>query len=101
MSFIQSVKQLFASKPKERTDPWACLEISDIDKGMIKVSFDFNPAFVDKIRSMGFHAETAEDCVQLFFATAVLRPTELQGGDPAVQSDAHPELSSPQNVLRT
>ncbi len=99
MSWLQSIKSLF-SKPKERKDPWACLEISDIDKGMIKVSFDFNEAFVDKIRSMGFHAETAEDCVQLFFATAVLRPTEL-AGDPTVQSEAHPSLSSPQNVLRT
>ncbi len=68
--------------------------------GRIKMSFDFNPAFVEKIKSLGFQAETDEDTVQLFFTAAALRPA-TDFGDPVVQSDAHPQLSSPQNAVIT
>lgn len=76
------------------------LEIENFEAdGRIKMAFDFNPAFVEKVKALGFQAETDEDTVQLFFLASALRPMSLVG-DESVQSDSHPQLSEPQNVLR-
>ncbi len=76
------------------------LEVESFEAdGRIKMSFDYNDAFVAKIKAMGFEAETDEDCVQLFFVASALRPAELTNGDDTVQSTAHPNLSSQQNML--
>lgn len=75
------------------------LEVESFETdGRIKMSFDYNDAFVAKIKSMGFEAETDEDCVQLFFVASALRPASMAGDDP-VQSAEHPNLSAQQNVL--
>ncbi len=67
--------------------------------GRVQLGFDYNPAFVEKVKALGFQAETDEDTVQLFFLASALRPMSLVGGDEAVQSAEHPALSSQQNVL--
>lgn len=69
------------------------------ENGRVKVAFTWNKAFVEKIKSMGFEAETDEDCVQLFFFASAMRPMQLSEGDDPVQSAAHPQLSAQQNVL--
>jgi hypothetical protein len=71
------------------------------DAGRIKVEFNWNDAFIKKVQSLGFQAETDEDVVQLFFYTAMMRPTELTEGEGAVASDSHPQLSSQHNTLIT
>lgn len=92
------IRRLF-SRSMRTGEPWAMLEVESFEAdGRIKMSFDYNEAFVAKIKSLGFEAETDEDCVQLFFVASALRPAELAGDTP-VQSSEHPNLSSQQNVL--
>lgn len=94
------VRDWFSRVMRKQAEPWATLEIESFEEdGRIKLAFDFNEPFIEKIKGMGFQAETDEDSVQLFFLTAALRPMTLAGGDEAVQSAEHPSLSSPQNLL--
>jgi hypothetical protein len=94
------IRRLFSSSQRKLKQPWAVLEIEAFEEdGRIKLAFDYNPAFIEKIHALGFHAETDEDSVQLFFLTSALRPMALSEGDEAVQSMEVPSLSSPQNVL--
>jgi hypothetical protein len=82
--------------------PWATFEVRGFeDDGRIKVEFNWNSAFIQKIKDLGFQAETEEDSVQLFFYASQMKPTQLAMGDDPVQSEEHPQLSSQQNVLRT
>lgn len=82
--------------------PWANFEIDGFeDDGRIKVSFNWNRAFIEKIRALGFQAETEDDTVQLFFYTASMRPTELSDvDDEPVQSAEHPTLSAGHTLRR-
>lgn len=94
------IRSWFSRVNRKKDGPWAMFEIESIDdKGKMALAFDYNQAFVDHIKKMGFQAETDEDCVQLFFATASMRPMSLVGDNEVVQPSAHPQLSSPQNVL--
>lgn len=94
------VRGWFSSLMRKQEKPWATLEIESFElDGRIKLAFDFNAPFIEKIKGMGFQAETDEDTVQLFFLTAALRPMALVGGDETVQSAEHPSLSAPQNTL--
>lgn len=82
--------------------PWATFEVAGFEEdGRIKVQFNWNRAFIDKARQLGFQAETEDDVVQLFFYASTMRPTELSGGDEPVQSEAHPTLSGMQNTIIT
>jgi hypothetical protein len=97
--------ELAAAQHEASSVPWASFEIADFESGeRIKVKFNWNPAFINRIKELGFQAETDEDTVQLFFYTASMRPTQLAGtGDPeddAVQSTSHPLLSNIQNEIR-
>lgn len=93
------VRRWFSKVNRKKDTPWAMFEVETIDEnGRVKLAFDYNDVFVERIKAMGFQAETDEDTVQLFFATAGLRPMSLIG-DPNVQSDNHPQLSSPSNIL--
>ena len=95
-SFIQ---RWYSRTMRKQKEPWAVLEVQSFEKdGRLKIGFDYNQAFVDKVKELGYQAETDEDTVQLFFVASALRPTGLVG-DEAVQPDAHPQLSSPQNVI--
>jgi hypothetical protein len=89
---------------KEASDkPWASFEVGGFeDDGRIKIKFNWNQTFIEKIKGLGFEAETDEDTVQLFFYTSSMRPTHLAGDpqDDAVQSSTHPQLSQIQNELR-
>lgn len=94
------VQRLFGRVMRQQKTPWAMLEIQAFEPdGRIRMGFDYNPAFVEKIKELGYQAETDEDTVQLFFVASALRPMHLAGGDEAVQSNEHPNLSSQQNVL--
>lgn len=96
---VKSIIRRMFSRIMQRGSPWAMLEVEKFeDDGRIKMSFDYNDAFVAKIKSMGFEAETDEDCVQLFFVASALRPATVSGDDP-VQPASHPTLSEQQNVL--
>lgn len=109
---VSWIKKLFGFKKTEResyiseqegiVEPWAVFEVVGFeDDGRIKVSFNWNPTFIKKIHELGFQAETEEDSVQLFFYASQMKPTELSGGDSGVGTDAHPQLSGQQNLLRT
>lgn len=94
------LQRLYSTASARSTKPWAVLEVQDIeDGGRVKIGFDYNKAFIERVKKMGFHAETDEETVQLFFMASALRPITLAGGDAAVQPDAHPQLSSNQNTL--
>jgi len=115
MNIWARIKQYFNLQPVRKTDreayiieqeaiqtPWATFEIAGFEvDGRVKVMFNWNNAFIQKIQDLGFQAETEEDSVQLFFYAAQLKPTELTGGDDPVQSNAHPQLSGQQNMLMT
>ena len=84
-------------------EPWASFEVTGFEEdGRIKVTTNWNAAFIKKIYALGFQAETEEDSVQLFFYTAQARPTEFDGAedDPATSS-GHPNLQSDTHQLRT
>lgn len=83
--------------------PWASFEISGFeDDGRVKVNFNWNRAFIKHIHELGFHAETEDDSVQLFFYTSQMRPTSLDGMEehPA-QSFEHPNLQNDMHTIRT
>lgn len=97
------IRRLFDRSMEKRKDPWALFEIAGFeDDGRIKVNFNWNKAFIEKIQSMGFHAETEEDSVQLFFYASTMRPTGLavDPRDDSIQSLEHPTLSSINNEFR-
>jgi len=95
-------RESYIAEQEATEDPWATFEVRGFeDDGRIKVEFNWNDAFIQKIKDLGFQAETEEDSVQLFFYASQMKPTELSGGDDPVQSAEHPQLSSQQNVLRT
>ena len=84
-------------------EPRASFEVIGFEEGgRVKVNFNWNSAFIKKIKELGFDAETDEDRVQLFFFASSMRPTTLSSdpGDDPVQSTAHPQLSSINNELR-
>lgn len=89
------LKKLEAAVRERSKTPWASFEVTDFaDDGRIKIGFNWNSAFLRKIHELGFHAETAEDSVQLFFFASQMRPENL-GEDPQedrVRSNAHPGL---------
>lgn len=110
---VNWLKRLFGSKPKPTEDnsveirdnfiksneaidePWAMFEIIDFPSdGQIKIEFNWNDAFIARIQSLGFQAETDEDSVQLFFYASQMKPSALAEEDAPVQSGAHPALSS-------
>ena len=100
---VKFLKNLFAKKKERSKEPWASFEIVGFEKdGRIRVDFNWNDAFIKHIRELGFHAETEEDSVQLFFYTSSMRPTELDGAEenPA-RSTGHPNLMSDTHQLRT
>lgn len=95
-------RQSYIAEQEVSLEPWATFEIIGFGAdNRIKVEFNWNQPFISKIKELGFQAETDEDCVQLFFYTSQMKPTELTGGDDTVQSLEHPSLSGQQNVLRT
>lgn len=95
------IKKFFKKTEPKPAGPWAMLEVAEFEEsGRIKLRFDFNDEFVKKIHSMGFHAETDEDSVMLFFTTGVLSPQGLVGEEKPTQPEAHPNLSSPNHVLK-
>ena len=95
------VRWLFERQQRKATTPWAVFEVMDFETdGRVKINFNYNEAFINHIKKMGFEAETDEDTVQLFFYTSSMRPDALRGSDETVQPDAHPQLSMPQNTLR-
>ena len=97
---VKNLIRRWFSRAMRGGDAWAMLEVQQFENdGRIKMAFDYNDAFIAKIKSLGFDAGTDEECVQLFFVTSALRPEALVSGDDVVQPDAHPALSSQQNVL--
>lgn len=97
-SFIKKFvnpRKLFLASQESSKEPWACFEIAGFEKdGRIKVEFSWNKPFIEKINKMGFHAETEEDSVQLFFYASQMKPTELSFEDEeeSAKSAAHPNL---------
>ena len=84
--------------------PWAMFEITGFEgDGQVKVEFNWNKPFIEKLDTLGFTGETEEDTVQLFFYASQMKPTslELAGGDESVQSEDLPQLSENTNrVMR-
>jgi hypothetical protein len=98
-SELIGIRNTFIAAQELTKTPWAMFEVIGFeDDGKIKVEFNWNDAFIKRLESLGFVAETPEDSVQLFFYTAQMRPTSLDG-DTAVQSDDLPTLSSPVNRI--
>ena len=97
----RTAREAYFEEQEAIDTPWANFEVTGFDENGIRVEFNWNDAFIAKIRSLGFEAETEEDCVQLFFYASQMRPAQLASGDEPVQSEAHPTLSGQQNVIRT
>lgn len=96
------VAEVLAMREASET-PWASFEVFGFEAdGRIAINFNWNQAFIQKVRSMGFEGETEEDTVQLFFYTSSMRPTSMAADpeDEAVQSLAHPSLSTIENEIR-
>lgn len=97
-----AARQAFLDYQQSLETPWASFEIVDFNgEHGVKVEFTWNSAFITKIRELGFHAETEDDSVQLFFYASSMRPTTLDDVDEPVQSTAHPQLTSDGNRLQT
>ncbi len=97
---VEQARNNFIELQESIETPWAMFEVNDIENdGRIKVIFNWNDAFIKSIQEMGFHAETPEDSVQLFFYTSQMKPTELTGGDETVQSSEHPGMSPNTNRM--
>lgn len=93
-----TLREAFMQSQEQAASPWAMFEVIGFEpNGQIKVEFNWNEAFIKHIQELGFHAETPEDSVQLFFYASQMKPTALSGGDDAVQADETPQLSSPAN----
>jgi hypothetical protein len=92
-------RELYLAEQEAASYPWAVFEIAGFeDDGRVKVQFAWNSSFIKKIRELGFHAETEDDSVQLFFYASQMTPgsdCEVQ-----VQSEQHPQLSDPKNLLK-
>jgi hypothetical protein len=91
----------FIEEQQALSIPWAMFEIVGFDSdNMMKIEFNWNEAFIQKLDELGFTAETPEDTVQLFFYTAQMRPQawDAEGGDVPAQNEDLPALS--QNVNR-
>ena len=101
---IENWARKVVDRANERlTTPRATFEINGFEPdGRVSVKFDWNQAFIAKIKQLGFDAETDEDRVQLFFFASTMRPTQLANdpSDDAVQSTAHPQLSHIENEIR-
>lgn len=98
-SELIGIRNTFIAAQELTGTPWAMFEVVGFEAdGRIKVEFNWNPAFIKHLDDLGFVAETPEDSVQLFFYTAQMRPTNLDG-DQAVQSEDLPTLSSPVNRI--
>ena len=79
---VNIVERLRSALRRRSKEPWASFEVTGFDEhGQIKVEFDWNKAFIDKVRTLGFQAETEEDTVQLFFYASSMRPTQLNAAD--------------------
>jgi hypothetical protein len=99
---------LFATRSKfidayiKTDEPWAVFEVLGFeDNGQIKVEFNWNAAFIERLDVLGFTAETESDTVQLFFYASQMKPTSLLDGDgdESVQLDDLPQLSDNVNRL--
>lgn len=92
VSLFKSVEEKYVAKKQGQVEPWACFEVVGFETdGRIKVQFNWNDAFIKKIKELGFEAETEDDCVQLFFYTSSMRPTQLSE---TVAPSEHPNLDS-------
>lgn len=58
-------------------EPRASFTITDFADDRIRVEFDWNRAFIDKVHELGFVGETEEDTVQMFFYASSMRPTGI------------------------
>jgi hypothetical protein len=97
---LLSTRDAFMASQEGTETPWAMFEVMGFEaNGQIRVEFNWNDAFIKRINELGFQAETAEDAVQLFFYASQMKPTELSGGDDAVQADQTPHLSAPANRI--
>ncbi len=95
---LLSTRDAFMAAQEGLDTPWAMFEVMGFEpNGQIRVEFNWNETFIKRIQELGFHAETPEDSVQLFFYASQMKPTELSGGDDTVQADETPQLSSPAN----
>ena len=97
---LLGIRETFIAAQETVGSPWAMFEVVGFeDDGRIKVEFNWNPSFITRLNEMGFTAETPEDTVQLFFYTAQMKPTSLDGGDSTVRSDDLPTLSQNANRI--
>jgi hypothetical protein len=89
----QEIRNVFMMAQEALKTPWAMFEIAGFEEdGKIRVEFNWNAAFIKQINELGFHAESEEDAVQLFFFASQMQPHNNQESQP-VQSEATPFLS--------
>lgn len=98
VNLFKSIEEKYIAKKETQEDPWACFEIEGFESdGRIKVKFNWNQPFIDKIKQLGFEAETDDDCVQLFFYTSSMRPTQLSEDNH--NPSEHPNLDTGNRVV--
>jgi hypothetical protein len=71
--------------------------------GQAPIQFMWNSAFIQNLEQYGYQCATEEETIELFYVAT--RPTNSLIKEPEVQqainSDAHPMLSDPSNIIRT
>ena len=98
---LNLIKKFYYFAREKSKDPWASFEVGEIgEDGQMKVHFNWNKPFIEKLHELGFRSETEEDTVQLFFYASQMRPEQLNYEE-KVASDAHPQLSNQQNSFKT
>lgn len=95
-----TAREQFVAEQEKSKEPWALFEIVGFEPdGRVKVQFNWNSAFIAKLKTIGFDAETEDDAVQLFFYTSQMRPTELSGVDVDTAVEDLPHISGA-NLVR-
>ena len=80
-------------------EPFSMYYTTGVQGTQCPISFMWNNAFIDNIKSYGISGEAEEEMVELFYVA--MRPTYLpQEDEEEVLSEDHPNLSKDTNILK-
>lgn len=95
--FLTSLKEFLRKRSKK---PWAAFETSGPDaEGRLEFTMSWNNSFVNRLKSVGYEADSEEEMVQMFFISTAMIPENLVGDD-SINPSSMPKLSSEANYLK-
>ena len=75
---VDPAKQNYEAIREDDTEPWASFEIGNIERDGIKVTFNWNAAFIEQIAKMGIPSGSEEEMVQNFFTLIKMAPAATE-----------------------